>query len=289
MSISNSNIHEKQLIFNAYRQDEPIEGNYFRIPKALFFEPYNNLSLLAKNVYSLLLDRMELSRKNGWVNESGELFIFFEREEIAKILNYNVNTIVQAFKELRKYELVRETRQGIKKANIIYPGKIGFNCLNIEKLDSRISKNYSLESRKTIRSNTELSDPDFNDTEKNTKGNFHKENSLSSTDKNFSKWKLIMKIKSPTSLIDYTIKRFVLCYKHNIGKEHPPLKNDQLERCISVLTTIYLENDITEYADVDKIIDNYFETNFPTSNSDYRLNHFCTEEILQKRFLETCY
>jgi hypothetical protein len=279
---TNFKIPQNKLKFKAYRQDEPFEGNYWRIPKALFVEPYSNLSLLAKNVYSLLLDRMELSRKNGWVSESGELFVFFERDEIAKILNYNVNTIVQAFKELREYKLIMEIRQGIKKANIIYPGKIDFNCLNIEKLDSRISKNYSLESRKTIGSDTELSDPELNNNYNNEKGSFSGvETSSFFNPNNYSK------------LVIYTWKVFLEQYQEFRHEKHPTLKPQQLERCLNVLESFISENELDDEIDLLNIVAKYFNTNFPNANygdgCDYHFNHFCTEGVLQNRFWEVAY
>ena len=46
--------------------------SFYRIPKALFQEPrFQNLSTDAKTLYGILLDRMSLSAKNGWLDEQG--------------------------------------------------------------------------------------------------------------------------------------------------------------------------------------------------------------------------
>ena len=50
--------------------------SFYRIPKALFQEPrFQNLSTDAKTLYGILLDRMSLSAKNGWLDEQGRVFI----------------------------------------------------------------------------------------------------------------------------------------------------------------------------------------------------------------------
>ena len=44
--------------------------SFYRIPKALFQEPrFQSLSTDAKTLYGILLDRMSLSVKNGWLDE----------------------------------------------------------------------------------------------------------------------------------------------------------------------------------------------------------------------------
>ena len=48
--------------------------SFYRIPKALFQEPrFQNLSTDAKTLYGILLDRMSLSAKNGWLDEQGRV------------------------------------------------------------------------------------------------------------------------------------------------------------------------------------------------------------------------
>ena len=40
---------------------------FYKVPKALFEEKYKSVSTDAKMLYGLLLDRMYLSVKNGWI------------------------------------------------------------------------------------------------------------------------------------------------------------------------------------------------------------------------------
>lgn len=57
--------------------------SFYRIPKILFSdERFKNLSIEAKLLYGILLDRMELSAKNGWLDEKGRVYIFFTIEDV---------------------------------------------------------------------------------------------------------------------------------------------------------------------------------------------------------------
>ena len=50
--------------------------SYFRVPKILFRDiKFKNLSTDAKTLYGILLDRMGLSVKNGWLDEQGGVYI----------------------------------------------------------------------------------------------------------------------------------------------------------------------------------------------------------------------
>ena len=51
--------------------------SYFRIPKALFQDHrFRQISTDARTLYGILLDRMSLSAKNGWLDEQGECISF---------------------------------------------------------------------------------------------------------------------------------------------------------------------------------------------------------------------
>ena len=64
--------------------------SFYRIPKALFQEPrFQNLSTDAKTLYGILLDRMSLSAKNGWLDEQGRVFIIFTIQEVRDATMYD--------------------------------------------------------------------------------------------------------------------------------------------------------------------------------------------------------
>ena len=60
---------------------------HMQMPRWLFSDPrYADMSLDAKVTYTFLLNRFQLSRRNGWVNDRGEVFVIFPRKELAREL-----------------------------------------------------------------------------------------------------------------------------------------------------------------------------------------------------------
>ncbi len=61
---------------------------FFKIPKLLFSEPeFKDVSIGAKLLYGLMLDRMSLSVKNGWFDEDGRAYIYFTISDISEQLS----------------------------------------------------------------------------------------------------------------------------------------------------------------------------------------------------------
>jgi len=107
--------------FTMYDSDQ---FSFLRIPKELITnEKYRYMSTESKLLYGLLLDRVSLSRKNGWVDDQGRVFIIFTRAEISNILVCGEKKITKLFNELKEKKLVEERRQGLQKPNLIYVGK----------------------------------------------------------------------------------------------------------------------------------------------------------------------
>lgn len=105
----------------AYISDEIVSGKFLRVPTALFENPrYRKLSAESKLLYSLLLDRMSLSQKNGWVNGRGEVYQIYTRENIAHILSVSYKKAIAVFKELIESGLLYEERQGRGLPNKLY-------------------------------------------------------------------------------------------------------------------------------------------------------------------------
>lgn len=94
---------------------------FYQIPKILFTSPaYKDLSNDAKIIYAFLKDRMELSRKKGWQDENGDIFLLFTQDNIAELLNVSTSTASRAMKQLKEHCLIDIVRQGLNKPNKIY-------------------------------------------------------------------------------------------------------------------------------------------------------------------------
>jgi hypothetical protein len=94
---------------------------FYKVPKALFTEEkYRTISTAAKMLYGLLLDRMHLSVKNGWVDKQGRVYQFFTVKEAQEKLRFGHEKICKLFSELEQADLIVRKRQGQGKPSLIY-------------------------------------------------------------------------------------------------------------------------------------------------------------------------
>lgn len=98
------------------------EGEYYlQIPKHFFEDSeYFSLSVHAKMLYGILLDRMHLSCKNEWFDEHGEIFIYFSVKNITKMLSCCKETALKALRELEDVKLITRVKKGRGKNDMIY-------------------------------------------------------------------------------------------------------------------------------------------------------------------------
>ena len=96
--------------------------SFYRIPKALFLESrFQNLSTDAKTLYGILLDRMSLSAKNGWLDEQGRVFIIFTIEDVKRALCCADNKATKLLRELEEFGLIERKRRGLGRPSLVYP------------------------------------------------------------------------------------------------------------------------------------------------------------------------
>ena len=65
-----------------------------------------DLTQTAKLLYALLLDRATLSQANGWLDESGRIYLMFPIEKIAAALDRSTMTVKTALSELEDAGLI---------------------------------------------------------------------------------------------------------------------------------------------------------------------------------------
>lgn len=87
---------------NFYKINEVTQHKYYQVPKELYINARykTTTSNDAKMLYALLLDRMELSRANNWVDSDGTIFLIFKREDLADMLGICTTTVWRAIKQL---------------------------------------------------------------------------------------------------------------------------------------------------------------------------------------------
>ena len=95
--------------------------SYFRIPKALFQDSrFQQLSTDARTLYGILLDRMSLSARNGWLDEQGRVYIIYTVREVQESLCCAEHKAVKLFRELEDIDLIERKRRGLGRPSLIY-------------------------------------------------------------------------------------------------------------------------------------------------------------------------
>ena len=143
--------------------------SFYRIPKLLFQDSrFQPLSTDAKTLYGILLDRMSLSARNGWLDKAGRVFIIYTVQEVQDSLGCADKKATKLLRELEEYGLIERKRRGLGKPDLIYvknfsseSSKLRF--LNRDNDDSGTGENtfqdpVKLRCNKTERNNTEISD-----------------------------------------------------------------------------------------------------------------------------------
>ena len=147
---------------------------FYRVPKVLFTnDRFKYLSAEAKTLYGILLDRVPLSAKNGWIDEQGRVYIICTIEEIMADMNCGNKKAIQLLSDLEdKVGLIERKRQGLGKPNLIY-------VKNFISVDNPVERHFlkcqndtsgsveitSLEVSKSHGNNTDTNNTEYSDTD----------------------------------------------------------------------------------------------------------------------------
>ncbi len=95
--------------------------NFIRIPRALFTESYfSKLSVQAKVMYGILVDRMSMSFEKKWLDSEGRVYIIYPVEEMQEDINFSKRKLMDYLSELENIGLIERKKQGNGKPNYIY-------------------------------------------------------------------------------------------------------------------------------------------------------------------------
>lgn len=107
--------------FELMKQSDIVSFYHMQMPRWLFaHSKYKVLSLESKVAYTFLLNRFQLSKMNGWVNDDNEVFVIFTRESLAEEMGVSYKKAIACFKELVGARLIWEQRLGRGQPNQIY-------------------------------------------------------------------------------------------------------------------------------------------------------------------------
>ena len=110
--------------FEYFYRKQSSQYAFYRIPKQLFTErQFDALSIGAKLLYGMMVDRMELSQKSGWIDKHGRAYIYFTVYEVKDKFHCANDKAMKLIRELdsdKGIGLIESVRQGLGKPNIIY-------------------------------------------------------------------------------------------------------------------------------------------------------------------------
>ncbi len=167
------------LQLDYYYGNEAEQYSFYRIPKVLFTDSrFKGLSVEAKVLYGLLLDRMALSVRNNWLDQDGRVYIIYTIADVMETLGcaeQKANKLLNELDAAKGVGLVERVRRGLGKPNVIYVknfisgGKPDTRqesqIKNCENHKSGNVKTTSQELRKSQTNNTDLNKTDQSDTD----------------------------------------------------------------------------------------------------------------------------
>ncbi len=148
---------------------------FYRVPKVLFTDDrFKYLSAEAKTLYGILLDRVPLSVKNGWIDDKGRVYIIFTTEQVMEAMNCADNKATKLMQELEeKVGLITRKRQGQGKPSLVYvrnfisavDNPVESRFKTRENHDSRVAETTIPESLKSRAINTDINNTEYSNTD----------------------------------------------------------------------------------------------------------------------------
>lgn len=107
--------------FNYYYGNQADQFSFIRIPRVLLVDPlFEPLTIQAKLLYGVLLDRMGISMRNGWFDEQNRVYIIYQISEIQEDLGFSKKKAIDYLTELEHFGLVEKKRRGRGLPSILY-------------------------------------------------------------------------------------------------------------------------------------------------------------------------
>ena len=156
--------------FDYFYGSEAEQFTFYRIPKILITSQFfKKVSDSAKLLYGLMLDRMSLSIRNGWLDDDNRAYIFFTTNDVMEQMCCGTEKATKMLTELDSEKgigLIERVKQGQGKPAIIYLKKFyeledtarSTKLSEIESQDFQESKVKTFENRKTRLSEIESQD-----------------------------------------------------------------------------------------------------------------------------------
>ena len=107
--------------YRYYYRHEADQFSFIRIPKAMMTEElFASLSIQAKILYGLLLDRVGTARKNQWVDDENKVYVIYPIQEIMEDMNSSKSKAIKSLSELEDMGLVEKKQRGLGLPSLLY-------------------------------------------------------------------------------------------------------------------------------------------------------------------------
>ena len=94
---------------------------FYQLPVFLFEDSkFNKLSDSSKLLYSVLMDRLQLSEKHNWIDDKGNTYLIYTNQALQDYLGWSNKKVVAKKKELEDVGLIKQKFNGLNKPNFIY-------------------------------------------------------------------------------------------------------------------------------------------------------------------------
>lgn len=145
--------------FDYYYGSQADQFSFIRIPRILLLDDtFSSLSLSAKVLYSVLLDRMSLSMKNKWFDKENKVYIIYQITEIQEDLGFSKKKAIDYLTELEKFGLIEKKKRGFGLPNIIYVKSFMVQQSFSRSLQTNISESLEMGFRSTRNDTSEMSE-----------------------------------------------------------------------------------------------------------------------------------
>lgn len=98
---------------------ESLSASYILFPRFLMEDSLADISNDAKVLYALMLDRVSISKVNGFIEADGTIRLYFTVEQAQKKLHRSRQCATRIFRELEYSGLINRKKQGLGKPAVI--------------------------------------------------------------------------------------------------------------------------------------------------------------------------